>query len=174
MSEARWYYGRAGQQMGPVAIARLRELASSGTLLPSDLVWTSGMAQWQTAISIPELPFPQVLPLPPAISTAGQPIPYATPAQFLPGAHDIGQDPKMRMILPVGRSGWAIAAGYVGLFCLLIFPGPIALILSFLAYRDIRQHPDKHGMGRTIFGTIMGVLATGVLIMWVIAVLTRR
>jgi hypothetical protein len=70
----------------------------------------------------------------------------------------------MRLLLPVGRSGWAIAAGYLGLFSLVLIPAPISVIVSFLAIRDIRRskltvHP-KHGMGRAIFGLIMGILGT--------------
>ena len=76
----------------------------------------------------------------------------------------------MRMLLPVGRSGWAIAAGYAGLFAVLIFPAPIALVLSIVAIIHIRRHPDKHGMGRAIFGLIMGALFT-LLLLVIITVL---
>ena len=37
---------------------------------------------------------------------------------------DPGQDRTMRWLLPVGRSGYAITAGYVGLFSLLVAPAP--------------------------------------------------
>ena len=42
----------------------------------------------------------------------------------------------MCMLLPVGRSGWAIAAGYLGLISVLAFPGPFAMIAGILAIRD--------------------------------------
>ena len=74
-------------------------------------------------------------------------------------------DPAIRMLIPVGRSPLAIAAGYMGLFSLLLFPAPIALILGLLAIRDIRAHPEKHGMGRAIFGLVMGILFTVPLIL---------
>ena len=41
---------------------------------------------------------------------------------------DIGDDPAIRMLLPVGRSGWAIASGYLGLISVLLIPAPFALI----------------------------------------------
>ena len=63
------------------------------------------------------------------------------------------------MLLPVGRSGWAIAAGYLGLFCLLLLPAPLAIICGVIAIIDIRLHPQRHGMGRAIFGIVMGLLA---------------
>ncbi|MBO5906247.1 MAG: DUF4190 domain-containing protein [Kiritimatiellae bacterium] len=62
----------------------------------------------------------------------------------------------MRILLPVGRSGLAIAAGYVGLLSLLPFVGIVAILLGVLALRDIKSHPEKHGAGRAWFGIIMG------------------
>ena len=67
-------------------------------------------------------------------------------------------DAALRSILPVGRSGWAIAAGYLALFSILLLPAPFAIACGFLAIRDIRRHPEKHGMGRAIFGIVMGSL----------------
>ncbi len=62
----------------------------------------------------------------------------------------------MRILLPVGRSGLAIAAGYVGLLSLVPFVGIVAILLGVLALRDIKSHPKKHGAGRAWFGIIMG------------------
>src|SRR5438270_4343272 len=39
----RWYYARGGQKAGPVTSEQLRDLASSGALRPSDLVWAEGI-----------------------------------------------------------------------------------------------------------------------------------
>jgi hypothetical protein len=82
------------------------------------------------------------------------------------------EDPALRWVLPVGRSGWAIAAGYLGLFSLLILPGPLALWAGIMAVRDLRRHPEKRGMGRAIFGIIMGGLATLYLMVGVAIVVT--
>lgn len=76
---------------------------------------------------------------------------------------ELADSAAMRMILPVGRSGMAIAAGYAGLFALLVVPAPLALLLGILAFRDLKRNPKKHGMGRAIFGIVMGVLGSGVL-----------
>jgi hypothetical protein len=70
----------------------------------------------------------------------------------------------MRMLMPVGRSGWAIAAGYAGLFGLTVILAPIALVLGIVAMFDLRRNPKKHGWGRAIFGTLIGLLGTGLLI----------
>jgi hypothetical protein len=73
---------------------------------------------------------------------------------------DLGEDAGMRMLLPVGRSGWAIAAGYLGLISVLCLPSPLALIAGILAIREMRRNPKKHGMGRAIFGIVMGGIGT--------------
>ena len=89
--------------------------------------------------------------------------PYRSPAARAsePYPHkSLGDDAALRLLLPVGRSLWAIAAGYFGLFSLACLPAPIAIVLGLVAIWDIRKHPEKHGMGRAIFGLTMGVLCT--------------
>lgn len=85
---------------------------------------------------------------------------YTRSAVQQPEPKKLGDDPVMRLILPVGRSGLAIAAGYLGLFSFIPIFGPIAIIFGVLAIRDIKAHPNKHGMGRAIFGIVAGALAT--------------
>ncbi len=97
--------------------------------------------------------------------------PLARPGTPFRPPPDIGADPAVRMLIPVGRSGLAIAAGYAGLFCLIPFFAPIALLLGILAIRDLKKHPEKHGMGRAIFGVVMGAIFTLVLIVVVIALI---
>ena len=85
----------------------------------------------------------------------------------------IGQDPLARMVLPVGRSGWAIAAGYLGLFSLALIPAPIAIIVSIIAMRDISKSKNtsepKHGMGRAIFGLLAGLFGCFLLLLMISA-----
>ena len=69
-------------------------------------------------------------------------------------------DPLMRMILPIGRSGYAIAAGYLGLFSVLLVFAPFAILFGVLAISDIEKHPEKLGKGRAIFGIVMGTIFT--------------
>jgi hypothetical protein len=67
-------------------------------------------------------------------------------------------DAAMRILLPVGRSGYAIVAGYLGLVSILLVFAPFALIFGILGIRDISNNSEKHGMGRAIFGVVMGAL----------------
>ena len=150
---ANWYYSHQGQRHGPMPVESLTQALGQGQMLATDLVWKAGFPNWLPASTIAEL-----MPATPAPSLG-----YRTAPQPVVAADDIGQNAGVRMLLPVGRSGWAIAAGYLGLFCLLIFPAPIALGISIVAIIDIRKHPQRHGMGRAIFGLVMGTLGTAVI-----------
>lgn len=87
--------------------------------------------------------------------------PMAAPVQqAVPQGPSLEESPAMRMLLPVGRSGWAIAAGYLGLFSLVLVFAPFAIVCSVLAIFDLKRNPKKCGMGRAIFGLVMGVLGT--------------
>jgi hypothetical protein len=103
----------------------------------------------------------------------GEPVPEvaapactATTQDTLPGEPDAG----MRMLLPVGRSLWAIAAGYLGLFSLTICMAPVALIVSLIAICDLKRNPHLHGMGRAVFGLVMGILGTLVILVFLVAI----
>ena len=173
---ATWFYSEQGQQLGPVSTEVLGQLASAGRIAPGDLVWREGMAQWIAARDVPEVaslfPAPRTgRPAPPPLPPMA--VPYYSPGPALAGA-DTGESAGMRWLLPVGRSGWAIAAGYLGLLSFILFPAPIALIVSLFAMSDLRKNPQLHGWGRAIFGLIMGILGTIVLLFMAIGVLARR
>jgi hypothetical protein len=87
-----------------------------------------------------------------------------------PNSTSLGDDPGMRFLLPVGRSGFAIAAGYAGLFSLIPIFAPLALLLGILAIWHLRRNPELHGMGRAVFGLVMGVLGTLFLIFILVAI----
>ena len=76
-------------------------------------------------------------------------------------------DAAMRILLPVNRSGYSIIAGYLGLISILLIPAPFALLFGFLGIRDIKNNDEKHGMGRAIFGIVMGAIFS-ILLLWVI------
>ena len=140
------------------------------------------MSQPQHPQSQPsEQPAPQPQPPqpPPKWPQAGQ-NPFADQGQspFAPGSVPPGyygpprpleDEPGMRWVLPVGTSGWAIAAGYFGLFSMLCFPAPISIILGLVAIWHLRRNPRLSGWGRAIFGLIMGVVFTLIPIIAMIA-----
>jgi uncharacterized RDD family membrane protein YckC len=67
------------------------------------------------------------------------------------------------------RSKWAVAAGYLGLCSVILFPAPFALIAGILGVRDLKQHPEKGGMAGAVFGIVMGCLGTAVIALAIIA-----
>ena len=87
----------------------------------------------------------------------------------------LGDNAGVRMLLPVGRSGYAITAGYLALFSVLIVPAPLALLFGILGVHDIRksrsQAHKKHGMGRAIFGIVMGALGSVILVLFLMSAL---
>ena len=159
-----WYYRRGEAQMGPVSWEDLVNTARAGGLGSGDLVWTDGMAQWQAAATIPGL-----LP-----AQAPAAMPPVRPAYTGPPRPSPGDDPMMRMLLPVGRSGWAIAAGYLGLLSFLGIFAPVSLIVGIVAVRDIQQHPEKHGLGRAWFGIVMGVLGSIALVVGIASLIMPK
>jgi hypothetical protein len=142
-----WYYAKGAKRVGPLTLEEFVAAAQTGALLPTDQIWTEGMPCWLPADTVPDL------------FSAETPHPLLKPVVEPPK----DPDPLTRMIIPVGRSGWAIAAGYLGLISVLIFPAPFALVIGIVAVRDIGKHPHRHGMGRAIFGIVMGSLGTAVL-----------
>jgi len=75
------------------------------------------------------------------------------PTEYEPGAME-------KMLIPVGRSGWAIAAGYCGLMGLFPVCGvPFVIgawVTGFLALSHMKQNPKLSGAGRAWFGIICG------------------
>ncbi len=62
-----WHYSINGEKIGPVPFSELERMVAEGTLEPGDLVWSKGMADWQAAGKVSELPFPdEPPPLPPS------------------------------------------------------------------------------------------------------------
>jgi hypothetical protein len=104
-------------------------------------------------------PMPTAWP-PPQTAQSAQP-PYGWPQQYPVPAND----PAIAWVLPINRSGLSIAAGYVGLFgVVLVFLGPVALLLGLLALRDLRRHPGRLGRGRAWFAIISGIWGTAVVL----------
>jgi Protein of unknown function (DUF2510) len=70
------------------------------------------------------------------------------------------RDRSMEVLLPVNRTAWSIAAGYAGLFSILLVFAPLALILGVIALIDLTHKPDVGGRGRAWFGLIAGAFGT--------------
>jgi hypothetical protein len=86
---------------------------------------------------------------------------YSPPSPFV-SETDTQPTPVETWVLPSSNmSGWAIAAGYAGLFAVLLFPAPIAFSLGIIAFGDCERRALV-GRGRAIFAIIMGLVFTAI------------
>lgn len=165
-----YYIDAANQRVGPLAWEILEQLHRSGAVRDETLAAPEGATDWSNYLELRQKR--ELLDrLPKMPSDPGVVPPAPPPLNQSPPGGQIGNDDVLRFLLPVGRSGLAIAAGYLGLFSFIILPAPIAVIVSILAIQDVRRSrgadQPKHGMGRAVFGLIMGLLGTLALLTFV-------
>ncbi|MFO0804357.1 MAG: DUF4339 domain-containing protein [Gemmataceae bacterium] len=100
---SQWYYSVGGAVRGPISSQALVSLANGGQLLPTDLVWKDGMAEWVQARKIKKLfpksplppPLPQSLPTPTTL-----PPPQVLPSRPRPqGSTGAGVPPKVPQLI---------------------------------------------------------------------------
>src|SRR5436309_1065691 len=122
-----WFYEANGERRGPLSLEHMQTLVKAGGIRRDTRVWRPGAAETD-------------------LTRAGD---------FLSELSVIPSDDGLRYVLPVGRSGWAIAAGYLGLFSIIPVVSFVGLIVSLVAARDLKRHPEKLGWGRVITGLIL-------------------
>jgi hypothetical protein len=92
-----------------------------------------------------------------------------------PPSRPLGDDPALRMVIPVGQSPLAIISGYAGLLSLAVCPlGPIAIVCGALAIRQIRRNPNMHGTYRAVIGIVLGMIGTLGLVAAVLVAISER
>lgn len=128
---------RGAQRFGPFTAVEVVGHHADRRLLIADLAWHQGMTDWE--------------PLGVVMNRLGNPL--------LPQADENGVN---TWLVPVGRSGWAIAAGYLGLFSVLLVFAPFAVVCGVMALRSIKKNPGLGGKGRAWFGIGMGGLVSGI------------
>jgi len=78
-AQIQWYLARDGKQYGPLTEVELSKFVELGHLLPTDLLWREGFADWQPALSVfpsspaPSPPRPAPRPEPEPAMAAAQP-----------------------------------------------------------------------------------------------------
>jgi hypothetical protein len=109
MPDRFWFFAAEGKQQGPYPEPQFRDLLARGTIRADTLVWTEGMANWQTMSEIPGLVTGSFVP-PLRSASAGLPASAAEPVG--PLSLDVGVWPLL------GRSLLFV----IGL--LLVIPAP--------------------------------------------------
>ena len=163
---AEWFYGKEGQQYGPIDEVTLSARIATGEIGPADLVWTEGMDSWK--------PLQEVRDLTPGVGDSrsqdpgsqppGPPqSPYAPPVAGLEGA-SYTPGPS----LPV-TNGLSIASMICGILSLILFCfcggvwlGIPAVICGHLSLNQLNAPGNQQGgRGMAIAGLICGYLGIG-------------
>ena len=188
-----WFYGKGGQQFGPIDEVTLSARIATGEIGPQDLVWNEGMDSWKPLQEIRHLApsgnHPQSQDsegLTPELSQSS----YAPPAEIKAPALDdsivdeVPQSPYSPPVegvegasytpgpsLPV-TNGLAIASMICGIlslvffcFCGGLFLGIPAVICGHLSLNQLNAPGNsQQGRGMAIAGLICGYLGIAFLI----------
>lgn len=158
-----WFYGKEGQQYGPIDEVTLSARIATGEIGPKDLVWTEGMDSWK--------PLQEVRDLAPGVNGEQSPVsedqppgpplsPYTPPAAGLEGAAY-----RPGPSLPV-TNGLAIASMICGILSLILFCfcggiwlGIPGVICGHLSLNQLNAPGNQQeGRGMAIAGLICGYL----------------
>lgn len=125
---AGWYFSRNGQNSGPYSSAQLQQLAATGQLSPTDLVWKEGMQQWLPATSIKGLfakPSSPVSPAPPCPGPAAETFAFDSPGNEPPATPSlrVGPRKKDRTLLYLAAGGGALLLVIVTVVATLLISG---------------------------------------------------
>lgn len=106
-----WYFMQDGAQQGPISEDALQAMAREGRLQPTDMVWKSGMAEWQQANQIDVLPFSTPAPPIPAAPAAPS---VAAPSAAAPQSYNAPAAPSSGYGSSQAGGSPAYSAGGVG------------------------------------------------------------
>lgn len=167
---AEWYYGKSGQQFGPIDEATLRARLATGEISSRDMVWTLGMSEWRPYFEVAHL-----LNQEPKVGESEELVevkndsPYAPPSASAIGG--IAAMPSMPR-----TSGLAIASLVCGIlsllfFCLCggVFFGIPAVVCGHLGLNQIGSPGNvQKGRGLAIAGLVCGYLGLVVFVLMMI------
>ncbi len=138
-----WYYAIDGQQHGPVSDRELHNLAGSGGLQPTDLVWQDGFGDWMPASTVSGLFRTGERPVPPAQPTGSNPFAETFVGSEAGVQGSVGRTPdSLKVPLLISAISSACFALLWFATCFLFF---IGIPLGILAYYEIKlfQKADK-------------------------------
>ena len=125
-----WFYeAEDGERRGPLTLEQMKALVAAGGLRRQTRVWRPGADDT-------------------ALTRAGD---------FLAELATVPTDDHLVHVLPINRSGWAIAAGYMGIFSFIPFVGYAGVAVSAIGAWHLKRNPKKLGWGRVITGFVVSV-----------------
>ncbi len=118
---AEWHFTKSGAQAGPVTWTQLRQLAASGQLQPTDMVWKAGMPSWMAAATVQNL-FPSAtaassppLPLMPVAGSPPALVDRVTGQLLFQGGGPGAEDQKIDILFDSQKLGVGSCKGGFGL-----------------------------------------------------------
>ena len=184
MSNVQWFYaGAQQQQQGPVAFEQIQQLAASGQIQPSTLIWNEGMPSWTAASQVQGVFNAGV---PPVAAAAPQANPYAAPNTGYPmaaaptgGSYPIPPVKKCSFGLLMTFSVIGIVAYIIGFVVLITDTTNTAQSYEPLQAIETQSDFDQlsesdltisDGETPSLFGVgIIGVGAILLIVAWIIA-----
>jgi GYF domain 2/Domain of unknown function (DUF4282) len=143
---ADWWYTKNGERQGPVSSSQLRQLAQSGELLPTDMVFKEGGTEWKLATTVSNL-FP-----PSGAGSSGSRTDRPTREDRDRGGADF--DDRDDDDRPSKRSASGGSSG--GLMDLMMFRRMIAPTIIIIVFWVGIIGTCLAGLGMIIVGTISG------------------
>jgi hypothetical protein len=184
-----WYYSNDGEQLGPVSVEELQQLAGQGIITTESSLWAEGLEDWVRATQVEGLfgeEAPQEVPVAAAPATsklivgaaaqtaaplAGQVTPVTTTAPaaqaVAPAASPYLAGPST---VPVGEDYPAIAPKKAGYGKLVAFTlgGPLIMLLVLLIVGVAGNQSATSGTMSDSAAMSFGLLAIGGYFLWVI------
>ena len=155
-------------------------MAGAGNLLPGDLVWRAGMAQWQPAAEVEGL-------FPPAAVEPAWPQPMPPPAGYAPPGYaptGFVQPGEPLPVQPLGygsyatsgqsHRGTAIAAFVMSLIGLVICGiglGIASIVVAHNALQGMRASGNEDGKGFALAARVIGIVG---LSLWALRIVGWR
>lgn len=167
--DAMYYVGKNGQQTGPFTLDQVLAKYASGEILPTDLMWKEGTADWKAASSFAELAAPAPAPAPSPSYGGPAATPVSTtvlpPSTPIPGAMNTGYPlpgpvgPKPN---PMAITGMVLGiVSIVMVCCCYGFPFNIAgIVFSIIGLNQIKKDPiNQLGKPLALTGLILSILS---------------
>jgi hypothetical protein len=170
---AMYYVGKNGQQTGPFTLDQVKAKYATGEILPTDLMWKEGTADWKAASTFSELAAPAPAPAPAATPSPSFGGPASTPVSTtvlppsasIPGAMNTGyplsgaMGPKQN---PMAITGMVLGiVSIVMVCCCYGFPFNIAgIVFSIIGLNQIKKDPiNQLGKPLALTGLILSILS---------------
>lgn len=142
-----WYYSRGDNKLGPVSGTELKQLASSGQLAPTDMVWKEGMPKWVKATRLKRLfaaPISETLP---PVIPASPPSPSLTTVTTPIAVRIESDDISIGVNLHSQAMGTALIAGFHRQRFAIAIAAGIGMFATFLPWFHV---PIVEAVSRTV------------------------